>query len=210
MPNWSRNKIVTTRKVAKKLYSRKTGVDFNRVFPMPKSLNMEDGTTTDEAIVCFLTDKFTRPFTDRHYLLIKEAKRGFLYLDKEYYQTCSSYIDLSDKKNLQKLYNTGKQCISNYAKYGAFTWYDWCCENWGTKWNASDTSINVDRGEVTIYFDTAWSLPMPVIEALCAMYPNDKLVAESEVEDGYYYKFENQNGKLVQLECEDIEELYAE
>ena len=35
-------------------------------------------------------------------------------------------------------------------------WYDWRVENWGTKWNCSDVSINGN----SIEFLTAWS-PCP-------------------------------------------------
>ena len=26
-------------------------------------------------------------------------------------------------------------------KYGFCDWYTWCCNNWGTKWNANDVSV---------------------------------------------------------------------
>ncbi|MCM1220978.1 MAG: hypothetical protein NC548_41480, partial [Lachnospiraceae bacterium] len=49
------------------------------------------------------------------------------------------------------------------------TWYDWCCENWGTKWNAyCDTVIDDDR----ISFETAWSTPLPILKKLSETYPD--------------------------------------
>lgn len=45
--------------------------------------------------------------------------------------------------------------------FGSRTWYDWSIANWGTKWNASDTSISDNLVE----FDTAWSgVPRVIIE----------------------------------------------
>jgi len=47
-------------------------------------------------------------------------------------------------------------------------WLDWCTENWGTKWNAyaGEIGTNDEDGRVFIQFDTAWSLPYPVLVAL--------------------------------------------
>ncbi len=47
--------------------------------------------------------------------------------------------------------------------------YDFCCAKWGTKWNANDPCINRSSGSV--YFDTAWSPPEPVICKLSKMFP---------------------------------------
>ena len=36
----------------------------------------------------------------------------------------------------------------------------WCCENWGTKWNARDVGeLNVPEGSIGWYFSTGWSAP---------------------------------------------------
>ena len=50
--------------------------------------------------------------------------------------------------------------------YGKNNWYDWSIFNWGTKWNAYRASL---EGNDTIVFDTAWSCPMPVLDALAKM-----------------------------------------
>ena len=56
--------------------------------------------------------------------------------------------------------------------------YDWCCENWGTKWDAQDTDISAD-GSV-INFETAWSPPIPVITELARRFPDFRFELEYE------------------------------
>ena len=51
-----------------------------------------------------------------------------------------------------------------YKLHGYVDWYDWCCEHWGTKWNAHQYSH--ECGEV--WFETAWSHPYPVIPPKCS------------------------------------------
>lgn len=56
--------------------------------------------------------------------------------------------------------------------------YDWCCANWGTKWDAYDgfgIAITPSRGKnrlkLTAGFHTAWSPPNGVLANLAAKYP---------------------------------------
>ena len=67
------------------------------------------------------------------------------------------------------------------AKFGADNWYDWCNDNWGTKWDACHAAIErvpyviagpQSKDRVVISFDTAWAAPEPVIHALVRKYPN--------------------------------------
>lgn len=66
------------------------------------------------------------------------------------------------------------RCAANKAKYGYETWYEFCCEEWGTKWNACDAAI-VDK-ETTNYvdyvFNTAWAPPTPVIVKMSKDWPS--------------------------------------
>jgi len=57
--------------------------------------------------------------------------------------------------------------------------YDWCVKNWGTKWNACETTFealesygeNKEDSMIQINFETAWAPPKPVIEAIGKEYP---------------------------------------
>ena len=54
------------------------------------------------------------------------------------------------------------------TKYDGHTnWYDWSCDNWGTKWDACHLSWSqIDDNTIEFDFDTAWSPPFGVYEAL--------------------------------------------
>lgn len=54
---------------------------------------------------------------------------------------------------------------SEDAKDFKCNWDTWNCANWGTKWNAYSCAFDVKDGSATIKFDTAWTVPYPVIVA---------------------------------------------
>jgi hypothetical protein len=56
--------------------------------------------------------------------------------------------------------------------------YEWCCDNWGTKWNsmgsAGASSVEHHKSGISVAyysFDTAWSPCVPVIRALAERFP---------------------------------------
>ena len=60
----------------------------------------------------------------------------------------------------------------NLKLYGYKNWYDFCIAEWGTKWEPRlDENVPFDsNGNVlTVWFDTAWSPPIPIYHALEAM-----------------------------------------
>ena len=69
---------------------------------------------------------------------------------------------------------------SNLKRYGYRNWYDWCVNNWGTKWNAGgdndamqvdyDEDVN-NQGIALFQFDTAWAPPLGVLEKLMETHP---------------------------------------
>ncbi|AUR52035.1 hypothetical protein [Aquella oligotrophica] len=73
-----------------------------------------------------------------------------------------------------------EQQESNCSKYGHYDWFCWRLANWSTKWDTdisdsyslmeleADTMNKSPDDEITIhlYFDTAWSPPIAVYQAL--------------------------------------------
>ena len=52
-------------------------------------------------------------------------------------------------------------------KFGTDNWYNWCINNWGTKWNANDVYINMNEPDgIEITFDTAWGPASGIYELI--------------------------------------------
>lgn len=59
------------------------------------------------------------------------------------------------------------------AETGFRDWYAWSCHNWGTKWNSYSGKIQErSEGRLKFRFQTAWSFPEPIFDALLARYPS--------------------------------------
>jgi len=55
-------------------------------------------------------------------------------------------------------------------------WYDWRLQNWDTKWDAYDVSIDDDDPEnLEISFNTAWSPPEAICNQIREDYPDVKV-----------------------------------
>ena len=52
-------------------------------------------------------------------------------------------------------------------------WYDWRLQNWDTKWDAYEVSIDDDDpDQLEVSFDTAWSPPEAICHAIREKYPD--------------------------------------
>jgi hypothetical protein len=105
----------------------------------------------------------------------------------------SQYNDISD--DLQKQYD------SNMQKYGHKTWYDFCIAKWGTKWTA-EGGFNDD--ETAMWFETAWSPPIGIIEELAKKLPDDDTLILNYIEEG-----EDYCGKYVAGNQGGVDEEYS-
>ena len=70
-------------------------------------------------------------------------------------------------------------------------WYDWCCENWDTKWNSYEASLE-ENGEENLRYEflTAWAPPQNVIIELREKFPKLSITAfydEPGMEAAGYY-----------------------
>lgn len=55
-------------------------------------------------------------------------------------------------------------------------WLDWNTTNWGTKWNCYESKISDSEGGVVIEFDTAWSIPYPIIVVLANQLKSKQMI----------------------------------
>ena len=177
MPNHVRNIVKMEGIAALPLFVIEDGekrFDFNKMIPMPESLNIESGSMTNEAIIYYVTDKCTLSMrtisADDKELVDKKVNNYFSkgsWAEEVFMRVLEKTQDMPVAKK-EEFYKMGQKYVSNIRKYGHATWYNWCIEHWGTKWNAYS---NEQEDEDTIIFETAWSNPAPVIQKLSEMYP---------------------------------------
>lgn len=170
MPNHITNKIIfygtksNIEKVFELIKGEEKVIDFNTLVPMPESIkNTESGTSNDYDIMYYLTEKCTIPYQDCYLKLLNKLVKN-RFNDNwlgEVWNRISKQIAEGNPPN----YDRGKQLVDNYIKYGTINWHDWSCEYWGTKWNAYDQYVD---GNV-VYFDTAWTCPFPILDALAEL-----------------------------------------
>ncbi len=176
MPNWAFNEVVITGPDTNKAVDLlvrdeqdEPVVDFNLLVPMPKELNISCGSSSSDAIaVAVLRGDLPESAMDFGYGRVKDiedvATRPLEDVLKELLIQGEDY-ETGKEMNPVDYYN---RVVSNIRKYGVVSWYDWCNEHWGTKWNACHCECNDYGTQIELRFDTAWCEPIPVIDALRA------------------------------------------
>ncbi len=133
-------------------------LDFNRIIPMPETLNIECGSRTDRGLKAYKDFVYVYTFAGTE-------EKDLLNIPKE-----KEEIFLKARPDIkQDEWELGKAAFQNEQKYGAATWYDWARRSWGTKWSAYNAEIVEDN---TIMFNTAWSRAIPVIQKLAENFPD--------------------------------------
>lgn len=169
MPNYVYTSMAVTGPAAeiarfkKECYDEKDNLSFNKIIPMPESLNVVSGGANDDAVLMYLTENGSKPFTDdlkKKFCEIVDyseigadgivRKVGFpidvaktlkavFNDDGSPKKICINSSGLRENSEpTHTFYEFGKILVENYTKYGATTWYEWSILNWGTKWNTCD------------------------------------------------------------------------
>ena len=110
---------------------------------------------------------------------------------------------------------------ANRAKYGYTNWYDWCVNEWGTKWDVGDegsATLNED-GSLTASFDSAWAPPIEAYRVLedlgfeiKAYYFEGGMMFAGIYEDGdddYYEVGSMNSSEAFDLLPEDLNEMFG-
>lgn len=206
MPNWTYNRIKCKKELGDKLLTINEGnysLDFNKLIPMPEDLKLDAGTIENKSISCYYLS-----LSDEDKLkLMKLLKNKEVFFHRNYWNKYESdiknfednpnklreeidnyhgLIDFDDKKHFSNILELGKQYVENIKKYGYPQWYDWCVENWGTKWNVEDdvdVVYDENKNEYDISFPTAWSVPSGIVEKYSELCSDDEFYWEYEDED---------------------------
>ena len=177
-------------------YDQEIYMDFNKIIPMPPSLAIESGTRTTQGLEMY--QGFMQESAALATLGVTMGRAD----STAHLERVATLIEKYDKMQAARpdTWNLGKQAFENLAQHGATTWYDWCCQNWGTKWNAYEQARCGD-GEIS--FQTAWSGVRDLMEQVIVQYPDlhfEYSYADEHI--GYNVaQFEYEHGECV---CEHV------
>lgn len=181
MPNWTHNVVTITgnaktiAEIKDLLRSDDTVFDFEKIIPIPESLKVESGGMENIAM---------EMASSAPYSIARDNARNRMKNMLPYTASHQTKTVISELKTEDDVIALGKVYLGNKKKYGYADWYGWCCDNWGTKWNACDPSITSESKTALIYaFDTAWTEPTPVLKALSEKYPDIDISTDANYED---------------------------
>lgn len=197
MPNYVTNKLLFPKaddnkfkEILSRIGNEDRIIDFNRMIPMPEDLNLECSSLGMKGY---------------EYIVHKKALSGELQNPDKYLKGYSFFPE--DKKNQILLnfegmpqenklesYYLGTRYFKNFTDYGYLTWYEWCVDNWGTKWNSCESYLEDD----CIVFTTAWSNVLPVIFEISKLFP------DTMINYGYYDEDLGFNLGYFEIENEKI------
>ena len=55
-------------------------------------------------------------------------------------------------------------------------WYQWCLDNWGTKWDMVELTSEYDLDYIELSYETAWTPNIPFWELISARFPELTMV----------------------------------
>lgn len=172
-------------------------LDCNKIIPMPDSLRLTSGTIEWESIGAYLSkvnptnmnfpadNKLAEELFNKICGMLEDVYGSlclfnYINIDMSYHQieyaVSMRYKDISPGEFI----DLGAKYVSNLLKYGATSWYEWCCDNWGSKWSTYDVEPFVNN---TMTFKTANAPIIPVVGKLGSMFPDIKITYKWADED---------------------------
>lgn len=136
----------------------------------------------------------------------------FIPVPEELHIVAGRVGDDNDPKQIQ----LEAQEKSNREKFGYTTWYDFCVNEWGTKWDVGGDDLGPAQdipGGLMLTFDSAWSPPIGAYEKLIemgfsirAMYYEPGMAFAGIWEDGDddFYEYGGMNSTQIAEELPEV------
>src|SRR5690606_7892339 len=123
----------------------RSAISFDKIVPMPSALNISEGSQTLLGLAAVKA-------------LNGDTASASDYVSSRWMQDLG--VDTVEKfiehvRQDASTWELGEQAYKNIQETGHSTWYGWCVDNWGTKWDAySVYGPNLVEGGQEIVFDT--------------------------------------------------------
>lgn len=143
--------------------------DFGTIIPKPECVDASESSNTAEAGFFALTGFVKGTFSwSLRSPMGAYANRGFQVTPVTSHDDFAEWLAKHEPEVLEK----GRAMLACLRATGYPTWYEWSIANWGTKWGAYSYKQRESKpGKFTFEFQTAWSVPEPIFEALADRYP---------------------------------------
>jgi hypothetical protein len=153
---------------------------------------------------------------------IHGTKEGIQAFRKEALEYKSPYVDEGDKFSFHAFVTLPADKFMEYRETNGFiggkqsgdtefNWYNWNNKNWHTKWDACDVDLISNSDDyIHVTFNTAWSPPMPVFEAMAKKFPELVFTFEWEEEQEWGGRARGACGEFAVLEEWDIPMSHAD
>lgn len=162
-------------------------IDFEKIIPMPKELDIETSLSEDDAIYMYLAAVNPRmpnmgaaKWPQETYLKVAEQIGGCRGQD----YAVQSQAEIKEILKFEKqgsLLKLGKRLVENYQKYGCGDFDEWRVKNWGVRWNAWDCDYDDDLHKLT--FSTDHAAAVSIVQKLSEQFPDVKLTLKWIGED---------------------------
>lgn len=141
-----------------------------------------------------------------------ELLQEFIPVPKDLKETVSGRFGNEDEQKQLEI-----QQDYNLKTYGYITWYDFCVNEWGTKWDVEGTSQDIEGG-LMLNFESAWAPPIGAYEKLKSMgfeieanyyEPGCAFVGEWLDGEDYCYQIEGNSEWVREHIPEHLDDAYA-
>lgn len=165
MPNWITNKITAPKHVIAAIINDNGYVDFRLMAPFPGPRGEDwngiycDAETAAEKVL-------GERLNESPIIAALEA---------------ANRRDVDIKKMSDSSFQQFIGMLENHRACGYLHGMAWARDKWGTKWNACESSHDIEAG--TAKFETAWACPKPVLAELSKRFPEDEIAVIYADED---------------------------
>lgn len=177
MPNYIFNRIKFEKEERENFGKFLTGIDFdfNRLTSKPKEFQ-EMG--SDRGDVREILSEW-KDFTKDCRLTPQNIKKYTKLFEKAVLENPEKFPKTTEKLEKDTIFEISDLQYQMYReigkiKYGFPSWYGWSVENWGTKWNAMDTTFLKEE----LFFLTAWETPLPIFKKMVEINPKTAFQVE--------------------------------